>query len=146
MAHITKLGMVILMEFDLEAAVAFYKKLGFNLKFHLKDQWAEFDLGDIKIGLCPAPKTDNLIRTGLVFEVGDLEDMFAKLSAEGFPFLNEPVKKIHGIMMSFKDPGNNVIDLYQPTPENLKDLVKKTVEEDTGDCCGSEQGCCKPDA
>ena len=48
---IKKVGMFILMESDLHSAVEFYKKLGLELKFHLKDKWVEFRLGDIKIGL-----------------------------------------------------------------------------------------------
>jgi catechol 2,3-dioxygenase-like lactoylglutathione lyase family enzyme len=142
-----KLGMVILMEHDLEAAVAFYTKLGLELNFHLEGQWAEFSLGTVKIGLCPTANSEGLRRTGLVVEVDNLKELYEKLKTEGVEFLNEPLEKVHGIMVSFKDPGDNVIDLYQPTPEKVRDLVIKTKgeEEDDG-CCGSEQGCCEPDA
>ena len=45
------IGMIIIMQPDLQAAVEFYKRLGFTLKFHLQDKWAEFDAGSVKLGL-----------------------------------------------------------------------------------------------
>jgi predicted enzyme related to lactoylglutathione lyase len=147
MASVTKVGMVILMEQNLEDAVTFYKKLGLNLKFHLKNQWAEFSLGDMKVGLCPSSDTQDNKVTGIVFEVDDLRSLYNELKGQGFPFVNEPIEKIHGIMVSFKDPSGNIVDLYQPTPEKIRELVKKTVKEgiDEG-CCGSSQKCCKAEA
>ena len=140
-----KLGMAIIMESDLEQAVTFYKKLGLTLKFHIKDQWAEFALGDTKIGLCPSSKQEGLKRTGLVFEVENLKEVHQKLTAAGVEFLHAPVEKVHGIMVSFKDPGDNVIDIYQPTPDKVRDLVTRVAQE--GDeCCGAQKNCCKADA
>ena len=39
---IDKIAMIILMQRDLDAAVAFYHDLGLQLKFRMKDRWAEF--------------------------------------------------------------------------------------------------------
>ena len=50
----TRVNMLILMQPDLEKGVAFYQKnLGLRLIFHIKGKWAEFQFGDIKIGLAP---------------------------------------------------------------------------------------------
>jgi catechol 2,3-dioxygenase-like lactoylglutathione lyase family enzyme len=126
-----KLGMVILMQPDLAKAVEFYQKLNIPLKFHLKDRWAEFDLGCVKFGLCPTEHAQDNIRTGLVLEVlQDLLELHKKLKAEGVTFVNEPVVAPHGVMVGFKDPGGNVIDLYQPTPDKLKDFAEKQKEQE----------------
>ena len=126
-----KLGMVILMQPDLSKAVEFYKKLGMKQKFHLENKWAEFDLGCIKFGLCPTEQAQDNIRTGIVFEIFDnLLDLHKKLQAEGVIFVNEPVVAPHGVMVGVKDPGGNVFDLYQPTPEKFKEFVEKSKEQE----------------
>ena len=132
-----KVGMVIIMQHDLQAAVDFYKDvLNLPLKFHLKDKWAEFDLGCIKFGLCPIGEKQDNIRTGVVLEVQDnLQDLYASLK-DKVNFISEPIVAVHGIMVGFKDPGGNVLDLYQATPEKVKDLAKdeaKKGEADNGE-------------
>lgn len=135
---ITKINMVILMEHDLDAAVAFYQQLGLRLIFRLKDKWAEFELGGVKIGLCPTSTAQSDFTTGLVLQVDDLYAVYEQLKSS-MNFLNEPMAKAHGIMVSIKDPGNNIIDLYQPTPEILQELMKKNAQkENNKGCCGSK--------
>lgn len=125
-----KLGMVILMQTDLAKAVDFYTKLGLPQKFYLEGKWAEFDLGCVKIGLCPTEQAQDNIRSGVVFEVfDDLIALHKKLTAEGLIFVNEPVVAPHGVMVGMKDPGGNVIDLYQATPDKLKEFAEKTKEQ-----------------
>ncbi len=125
-----KLGMVIFMQKDLTKAVEFYKKLGISQKFHLEGKWAEFDLGCVKFGLCPTEQAQDNVRTGIVFEVmQDLLELHSKLKAEGIEFVNEPVVAPHGVMVGVKDPGGNVFDLYQPTPEKMKEFIEKNKTE-----------------
>ena len=65
----------------------------------------------------------------MVFEI--LEDLLAlhkKLQAEGVTFVNEPVVAPHGVMVGIKDPGGNVLDLYQATPEKLQEFAQKAKE------------------
>jgi predicted enzyme related to lactoylglutathione lyase len=119
-----KLGMVIFMQPDLVKAVEFYQKLGIKLNFHLPNRWAEFNLGCVKLGLCPTEHVQDNIRTGVVFEVlEDLNTLHAKLKEQGVTFVNEPITAPHGVMVGVKDPGGNVFDLYQPTPEKMKEFV-----------------------
>ena len=124
-----KLGMVILMQPDLAKSLEFYEKLGLKVNFHLPDRWAELDLGCVKLGLCPTEQPQDNVRTGVVFEIQeDLIALHAKLKEEGINFVNEPVTAPHGIMVGIKDPGGNVFDLYQPTPEKMKEFVEKNKE------------------
>ena len=118
-----KVGMVILMQHDLSKAVEFYRDvLHLPLKFHLENKWAEFDLGCVKFGLCPIAQPQDNIRTGIVLELQhDLLKMYESLK-DTVTFLNEPVVAVHGIMIGFKDVGGNILDLYQPTLDKVKDL------------------------
>lgn len=139
---VKKIGMVILMERDLAKAVEFYQSLGLKLKFHVKERWAEFEVGDTKIGLCPTDEDLGLIRTGIVLEVDDIKKLYEERK-DSMEFFEAPHEAIHGIMVSFKDPSGNVLDLYQPTPEKVQDLLKKTAtEQGEDDCCGSKESCC----
>ena len=142
--------MIIIMQPELDAAVAFYKDfIGLKLKFHLKEKWAEFELGDLRIGLCPTGRPAlEVVRTGIVMEVEDLYMAYNDLK-DRVTFLGEPSEAVHGIMVSFQDPGGNIIDLYQPTPEKVRDLVLKTVKKDgesQEDCCNDDDSqqdeCC----
>lgn len=131
--------MIILLEHDLDAAVAFYQLLGLKLVFRMKDKWAEFSCGDIKLGLCPTTEESTIVHhSGIVLEVPDLP-AFYKDHKEEFSCLGELIEKPHGIMLTIKDPGNNTIDLYQPTPEKLKELIKQAKAQPEQD------GCCKAD-
>ena len=87
-----KVGMVILMQHDLQKAVEFYRDvLKLPLKFHLENKWAEFDLGCIKFGLCPISEDQGDVRTGIVLEVADnLLELYDALK-DTVTFLNEPV-------------------------------------------------------
>lgn len=125
-----KLGMVILMQPDLKKSVEFYKELGIKEKFHLEGKWAEFDLGCVKLGLCPTDQPQDNVRTGIVLEITeDLHKKAEELKAKGVQFLNEPVEAPHGVMAAFKDPGGNVVDLYQATPEKYEEYLKEQKEK-----------------
>jgi predicted enzyme related to lactoylglutathione lyase len=139
---ITRLNMLILMEHDLPAAVSFYEKLGLTKVFYLEGRWAEFDLHGIKIGLCPVTEAQEPRRTGIVFEVADIQALHAAYKEQGV-VVGELIEKVHGMMMSIQDPGNNTIDLYQPTPEKLKDLIQKVKNEDAPAACKKGADCCQ---
>jgi hypothetical protein len=130
------IGMIILRQPDIAKAVAFYQNIGLALKFHLKDAWAELSLGGVRIGLCPTPEAVEY-RTGIVLHV---EDLFAFHAAhkEAIEFLGEPKEALHGIMVSFRDPGGNILDLYQPTPEKVAEFARQTAQKE-------KQGCQKKD-
>jgi predicted enzyme related to lactoylglutathione lyase len=130
------LNMIILMQNDLARAVAFYQELGLPLKFHISHKWAEFDIQGVKLGLAETKQELPERRTGVVLGVEDLNS-FYEIHKESVPFIGEPVEAVHGIIVSFKDPGNNIIDFYQPTPEKVKAAVEKAAHE-----AQQKKGCC----
>lgn len=138
---VSKVSMIILMQPDIAQAVTFYQKLGLKLLFHLREKWAEFDLNGVKIGLCPTGNPAPEKRVGVVFEVADLSALYEEHKDSGM-FIGTPTEAIHGIMVSVKDPGNNIFDLYQPTPEKLATFVQRVAKEP---CCTNKPstGCCK---
>lgn len=140
-----KVGMLITIQHDLEKSFEFYKTLGLTPKFHMEKRWAEFELGNTKLGLCPTEKELPERHTGIVLEVENLDKLYQDLLAKDITFVNEPKEAPHGIMASIKDPGNNIIDLYQPTPEKVEEMVKQAAEKDgegkTSPCCKSDAGC-----
>lgn len=129
-AESVKVGMIIVMEPDLEKAVEFFKGLGFPLKFHLKEKWAEFSIGDVKMGLCPTTSEVVEHHTGVILEVPDAHAAFEDFKAKGATFVKEPFEAVHGIMCSFKDSGGNIFDLYQPTPEKVQEMIKEMKEKE----------------
>lgn len=136
---VKKVNMLILMQPNFEDAVEFYKALGLKLSFHLKEKWAEFGLNGVNIGLCPTSEEAFDKRTGIVLQVENVKDFFQE-HKDKVTFLNKPFEAIHGIMVSFRDPGGNIIDLYQPTPKKVTELVKKTAEQG---CCKSNESSCQ---
>ncbi len=149
-ADIQKVHMLILMQPDIAKAIAFYQKLGLKLVFHIKEKWAEMQLGDIKIGLCPTATVPEWHRTGIVLQVNDIKKTYEALKDE-VEFIAEPKEATHGIMVSFKDPAGNLLDLYQPTPEKVTQLVKEAVEQNpekkpkngSNNCAKKGSACCK---
>lgn len=143
MSHVKGVNMLILMQPDLEAAVSFYSELGLEKRFHLQDKWAEFDVAGISLGLCPIQVDEEIPdrRTGIVLEVDDLNALVTKMNAEN-RFLGDPVEAPHGVMISMRDPGGNIVDLYQPTPEKLREFMKKNAQGQENACSAS---CCDHD-
>jgi predicted enzyme related to lactoylglutathione lyase len=139
--QVQKVGMIILMERDLDAAISFYLRLGLSLKFRMKEKWAEFDINGVKLGLCPTAQDMQGRRSGFVLEIADVRQAYEELKGE-VTFLGEPVEALHGIMVSIQDPGGNVFDLYQPTPEKVYEYAKTVKQEDEG-CCGKQSSCKK---
>lgn len=125
-----KVGMLILMESNIEDAVEFYKKVGLNVKFHIKGKWAELNIGSIKLGLCPTTQEPFDRHSGIVLEVSDIKEFQKIVENQGILFVNEPVEAVHGIMGSIKDPSGNVVDIYQPTPEKVKEFADTIVKEE----------------
>lgn len=141
-------NMFILMENDIAKAVAFYQNFGLKLNFHSSNRWAEFDINGVKMGLAQTSQELPERRTGIVLEVSDVHEFYLTHKDSGIEFLSEPVEAVHGIILSFRDPGNNILDLYQPTPEKLKAAIKKAAEEaeKNAGCCQSpkndKKSCC----
>ncbi len=118
------------MQNDLDKAMEFYKKLGIELTFNVPEKWAEFEVKGVKLGLAPTEQELPERHTGLVFETEDMDAFVQSLKKENIPFYKEPIEAMHGIMASIKDPGNNIIDIYQPTPEKVQEAMAKAAAEE----------------
>ena len=142
---ITSVHMVILMQPDLQKAVDFYQRLGGHLVFQLKDKWAEFRIGSVKLGLCPTSQSMEGHRTGIVLGVEDVHKAYNELK-DTVHFFGEPKEAVHGIMVSFADPAGNILDMYQPTPEKVAEMVKKTAataDQELAEGGAKSKGCAK---
>lgn len=126
---VRKVGIIIFLQHNLAAAIEFYKTLGLTMTFSLPDKWAEFEVGEIKIGLCPTDHEPFDRHSGVVFEVDDVRALY-EAHKDLLSFVREPVEAVHGIMTSVKDPGGNIVDLYQPTPDRVKEMVEKMRQEE----------------
>lgn len=132
-----KIGMLITIQHDIETSFEFYKNLGLTPKFHIKNRWAEFELANTKLILCPTENELPERHTGIVLEVADLNKLYTELAAKNITFITAPKEAPHGIMASIIDPGHNIIDLYQPTHEKVAEIVRKAQDN----CCNSEKSC-----
>lgn len=140
-----KVGMLIIMVKNVEQAIEFYKKLGLPVKFHLKEKWAELNVGGISLGLCPTDEQLPDRHTGIILQVSDAKKAFEMLAQEGVEFVREPAEALHGIMASIKDPSGNIMDLYQPTPERVEEMVRQMKENPEASECGCAPDCCDSD-
>jgi predicted enzyme related to lactoylglutathione lyase len=126
---VRKVGIIIFLEHNLASAIEFYKTLGLTMSFSLPDKWAEFEVNGVKIGLCPTEHEPFDRHSGVVFEVDNVKALYDNFK-EQLAFVREPVEAVHGIMASIKDPGGNIVDIYQPTPERVQEMVEKIRKEE----------------
>lgn len=129
MIQTPRVSMFILMQNNLEEAIAFYTKLGYTLNFQIKDQWAEFEAKGIKLGLAITDMELPERRTGIILEVDNLADWCTQQEEQGIK-CSEQVVRLHGIMSSITDPGNNILELYQPTPEKVKEAAEQMKQQE----------------
>jgi catechol 2,3-dioxygenase-like lactoylglutathione lyase family enzyme len=142
MAHNCRLAMVILMVTDIEKAVAFYESLGAQKRCLFPKSWAELTLDGVTIALCHTEQDQGQRRTGLVFAIDDLMAFYAQQKGT-LTFLEEPITKLHGVMTSLQDPSGNIIELYQATPEKVREFMESNKE--TSCCKGdvADDECCR---
>jgi predicted enzyme related to lactoylglutathione lyase len=115
---------------DIDSAVAFYTSvLGFEVKIHVKGAFASLKLGDLQLylnkpgaggagqsmpdGTVPAPGGWNRFQ----IQVKNLESVYEKLKESGATFRNEIVNGVGGKQVLLQDPSGNLIELFQPAPQ-----------------------------
>ena len=102
---------------DVERAVAFYRDLlGLTLKFQDGTRWAQFDVGGAALALSNAEEGAVAPGAGAVvtLEVDDLDAVARGLAGHGVEVVRE-IRDMgpHGRTMAIRDPGGNVVQLYQ---------------------------------
>jgi hypothetical protein len=46
-------------------------------------------------------------------------------------------------MVSFQNPGGNILDLYKSTPEKIKEFAQNLKKEENDGCCKGKGRACK---
>ena len=110
---------------DVDAAVAFYTgKLGFSLEQQYGGAMAILALGDLKLWLGgpastaarPMPDGAQPVPGGwnrFALTVSSLDDLVARLRADGVRFRNEIVEGPGGRQILCEDPSGNVVELFE---------------------------------
>ena len=101
---------------DMDVAVAFYRDvLGMDLRVRHAEDWTEFDAGNTTIALhgtrgAAPPQTGATV----VFEVEDLDAAMRALSSRGVVFEGDVTEIPEGgRFSSFRDPGGNLLQIYE---------------------------------
>lgn len=115
---------------DIDSSVAFYTgMLGFEVKIHVKNAFASLKLGDLQLylnqpgaggagqsmpdGTVPAPGGWNRFQ----IQVKNIEAVYGKLKEKGATFRNEIVTGVGGKQVLLQDPSGNLVELFQPAPQ-----------------------------
>ena len=110
---------------DVDAALPFYKALGFKLTDRWAPPFAIVKRKGLSLWLSgPGTSARKKLRSGsvpepggwnrLVLEVKDIATTVAKLDALGIKFRSKPIKGPGGQQALVEDPSGNPIELFQP--------------------------------
>jgi predicted enzyme related to lactoylglutathione lyase len=100
---------------DMDRAVAFYRDvLGLELSFQDGDRWAQLKAGDVNFSLAsPEEAADGATGAVVIFEVDDIDEAEAALTAGGGTVLGARDMGGHGRALTFRDPDGNLVQLFQ---------------------------------
>ena len=112
----TQFGVVMVVVSDIERSVSFYRDvLGLVLRFS-SPQWAQFDVGDVALGLHPAtertPVAPSSGGISFGFYVDDLDATLADLRSKGATQLSRSTEQF-GDLAIISDPDGYGIQLCQ---------------------------------
>jgi predicted enzyme related to lactoylglutathione lyase len=93
----------------------FYENaLGLTLKFHDKDRWFQYGVGNTSVALAcreeASPATAGLV---MVFEVAGFDGGRERIEAAGGEVLGTRDMGAHGEVMSLRDPEGNIVQLFR---------------------------------
>ena len=100
---------------NMSETVAFYRDaLGLKPKFQDGERWAQFDAGGANFSLSSTDEAPMDAAGGVVvFEVTELEAMADRITAAGGEVLGRRDMGSHGRTLTFRDPGGNVLQLFE---------------------------------
>jgi catechol 2,3-dioxygenase-like lactoylglutathione lyase family enzyme len=114
---------------DIDEAIAFYvEQLGFALVMHPSPPFAMLSRGDLRLvlsapsgspgggqampdGTLPSPGGWNRF----AIEVDELDEIVARLRANGVRMRNDVVDGVGGRQILIEDPSGNPVELFEPT-------------------------------
>ncbi|HUF13958.1 MAG TPA: VOC family protein [Longimicrobiales bacterium] len=113
---------------DVEAALPFYRQLGFEVRMHPAPGFAALERGELRLllnqpgaggagqampdGRSPEPGGWNRIQV----TVDDLEGTVKELKQKGLEFRNEIVTGNGGKQILVEDPSGNLVELFEAGP------------------------------
>jgi catechol 2,3-dioxygenase-like lactoylglutathione lyase family enzyme len=109
---------------DVDAAIAFYAALGFELSDRWGPPFAVMKLGDLALWVSgPGTSASKALPDGsvphpggwnrFVIEVSDIEAAVAALTAKGGRFRSEPIQGPGGRQAVCEDPSGNPVELFE---------------------------------
>jgi catechol 2,3-dioxygenase-like lactoylglutathione lyase family enzyme len=112
---------------DVDAALPFYRALGFRLADRWGPPFAIVKRRGLALWLSgPGTSARKKLRSGaaptpggwnrLVIEVDDIAKAVARLEALGMRFRSKPIKGPGGQQALVEDPSGNPVELFQPKP------------------------------
>jgi|SRR5882672_12625329 len=110
---------------DVDAALPFYKTLGFKLADRWGPPFAIVRKAGLSVWLSgPGTSARKKLKDGsvpapggwnrLVIEVKDVDDTVSRLTALGATFRSKPIKGPGGKQVLVEDPSGNPIELFEP--------------------------------
>jgi len=114
---------------DVDAALPFYKTLGFKLADRWGPPFAIVKRKGLSLWLSgPGTSARKKLKSGalpepggwnrLVIEVGNLADTVVQLEALGMTIRSKPIKGPGGQQALVEDPSGNPVELFQPRDED----------------------------
>ncbi len=118
---------------DVDAAIDFYRQLGFNEDMHPAPTFAMLSRGDLRLvlsapgggpgggqampdGTLPEPGGWNRFQ----LEVADIETTVAELRRSGATFRNDIITGVGGKQILVEDPSGNPVELFEPILDEAK--------------------------
>jgi predicted enzyme related to lactoylglutathione lyase len=110
---------------DVDAAVAFYEALGFEMADRWGPPFAVMTLGDLTLWVSgPGTSASKALPDGstprpggwnrFVIEVEDIEASMRGIAAQGGRFRSDPIQGPGGRQVVCEDPSGNPVELFEP--------------------------------
>jgi tRNA-Thr(GGU) m(6)t(6)A37 methyltransferase TsaA len=112
---------------DVDAAISFYERLGFELVMHPAPPFAMLSRGELRLVLSAPnpmggggqPMPDGTAQSPggwnrFAVEVDDLDALVARLRESGARFRNDIVTGVGGKQILLEDPSGNPVELFEP--------------------------------
>ena len=105
---------------DLDRAVTFYGDVvGLKMKFRDGEKWAEFDAGNVSLGLELLEGQGSAGAGGgvVVLRGSDLDGLLSRLRAAGYATIGAIDQRPYGRIARFTDPDGNEVNYLEPKPK-----------------------------
>ncbi|HEX2173167.1 MAG TPA: VOC family protein [Dehalococcoidia bacterium] len=105
---------------DLDRSIAFYGDvIGLKLKFRDGSKWAEFDAGNVSLGLelLEGQGTAGAGGGVVVLRGPGLDELLERVRSAGYAQIGEIDQRPYGRIARFADPDGNEVNYLEPKPK-----------------------------